>query len=517
MSSRQAIKVLLAAVLTFHNIAAISSASAETVGTGNCAQTVGSRTGITVTTYSNRCVVKFTSTTATTWTVPRGVTKLWVLVVGGGGGGGSDEGGGGGAGGFVENQNFVVSSQSTITLDVGLGGVGATDTSGTAGNDGGSSVFGSITASGGGGGGSALNVNSVLKDGRTGGSGGGGAGEDATYRLGVGGSATAGQGFAGGGGYSARGGGGGGAGEVGNTNAASRGGDGKSTTILNGSTSTFFAGGGGGGGGNSGSTTAVAGGNGGGGAGGAGTTCPVDGTANTGGGGGGAGSCNDYQGGDGGTGIIIVNYQFDITDPTVTSATTQSVAENTPTSINVLTITASESTTMTFSAGADSAQFTLIYGDSTTSYLRFLSSPNFEAPTDIGANNIYEFTLALEDYSGNTSSQGFTITVTDVNEFGTISTPTLSATAYKGISVTISVSLNAAGKVLFTANGKRIAGCVSVRSTGSSPTITASCNWKPTVSGRVLLLAKFTPSVAGYAEATSEQLSVWVTNRSTRR
>ena len=517
MRRRQVTRLLFASALALQSIIGIEGASAATVGTGNCIQTVGATTGITVTTYSDRCVVKFTSTAANTWTVPRGVTSIWVLVVGGGGGGGSDEGGGGGGGGFIENQNFAVTSQSIISLDVGLGGIGATDSSGTAGNDGGDSIFGTLTADGGGGGGSALNVNSTLKDGRAGGSGGGGAGENATYRLGVGGAATSGQGFAGGGGYSTRGGGGGGAGEVGNTNGTARGGDGKSTTILNGSTSTYFAGGGGGGGGNAGSTASVDGGNGGGGAGGASTTCPGDGTANTGGGGGGAGTCNDYQGGDGGTGVIIVNYQFDSTDPVITSATTQSVAENTSISTDILTIKASESTTMTIAAGSDSGLFTLIYSDSLTSLLRFNSPPDFEAPADIGANNIYVFTLGLEDFSGNTSSQLFTITVTDVNEFGTISTPTLSATAYKGVAVTISVSLNTAGKVLFTANGKRIAGCISVRSTGSAPAITANCTWKPTVTGRVVIIAKLTPTANGYAVATSERLSTWVLKRTTIR
>ncbi len=517
MRARKAIKVLLTFALTLTGLTTIDSAAAATIGSGNCIQNVGSTTGITVTTYSNRCVVKFTSTTATTWTVPRGVTKLWVLVVGGGGGGGSDEGGGGGAGGYVENQNFAVTSQSTISLDIGTGGVGATDTSGVGGGDGGDSIFGSITADGGGGGGSALNVNSSLKDGRAGGSGGGGAGEDATYRLGTGGAATAGQGYAGGGGYSTRGGGGGGAAEIGNTNGTARGGDGKSTTILDGVTSTFFAGGGGGGGGNSGSTTAVAGGSGGGGAGGAGTTCPGDGSANTGGGGGGAGSCTDYSGGDGGTGIIIVNYQFDITAPQITSSTTASVGENTSTSTTILTISANESTTMTIAAGQDSGDFTLLFSDSVTSLLRFALSPDFEAPLDTGADNIYNITVNLEDYSGNTATQAFTITVTDLVESSSISTPTLSASAYKGITVTISVSLNAHGRVLFTSNGKRIANCLAVRTSGTYPSISASCSWKPTVTGRAVIQASFTPTSNTFNAIASERLSLIVAKRTTTR
>ena len=155
----------------------ISPASALTVGSGNCIQNVGSTAGITVSTYSDRCVVKFTSTTPTTWTVPRGVSKIWLLVVGGGGGGGSDEGGGGGGGGYIETQTFLVAPTSTISLAVGTGGTGASDTSQLAGGDGGDSTFATLTAVGGGGAGSAINASSTLKDGRIGGSGGGGAGE----------------------------------------------------------------------------------------------------------------------------------------------------------------------------------------------------------------------------------------------------------------------------------------------------------------------------------------------------
>jgi hypothetical protein len=621
---RRSAKLTLVGAWIFSMLAFVETplATAATVGSGNCIQIVGSATGITVTTYSDRCVVKFTSTTATTWTVPRGVTKVWVLAVGGGGGGGYDEGGGGGAGGFLENQNFVVSPQSTIILDVGLGGAGAVgdDTGG----DGGNSVFGSLTAIGGGGGGTAVNSSTaVAKKGRPGGSGGGGSGAE-SYGAGSAGAGTTGQGFRGDSGTSTRGGGGGGASEVGDANGTARGGDGKGSTILNGSTVTNFAGGGGGGGGNS-VSGAVAGGLGGGGASGGNSTCPVAGTVNTGGGGGGGGgtggSCTAYNGAAGGSGIIIVNYQFDATAPTISSATSQLVAENTSTSTTILSIKASESTTMVIASGLDSSSFTLIYSDSVTSLLRFATVPNYEAPLDVGLDNVYNFTLDLEDYSGNVSTQAFvvtvtdvneapvigsfsgsttatysltentstlfnlnatdqdtattltysltgtdasdfslstsgeltfisgpdfedardsnsdnvylviawvsdgtlsdsqtvTITVTDLNESGSVSSPTLSSVATKGVSVTISVSLNAHGKVLFTSNGKRISRCINVRTTGTYQNITATCNWKPAVTGRTFIQARLTPALNTFSVANSERLSLWVVKRTTTR
>ena len=157
------------------------------------------------------------------------------------------------------------------------------------------------------------------------------------------------------------------------------------------------------------------------------------------------------------------------------------------------------------------------YSDSVTSLLRFALVPDFEVPVDVGLNNVYNFTLNLEDYSGNTATVAFAITVTDANEDGTISTPSLSAGAYKGVSVTISVTLNADGKVRFTANGKRIANCLAIQTTGSYPNISASCSWKPTLTGRTYIQAALTPSSNTFSAATSERLTTFVTKRTTTR
>ena len=249
------------------------------------------------------------------WKIPTGIRSVRILLVGGGGGGGSDEGGGGGGGGFLENQSFEVTPDSFVNIDVGGGGAGALDTvsdaTSLAGNNGGSSAFGSLSALGGGGGGSGLNTNLITaRNGKTGGSGGGGAGESG-YTAGTAGTGTSGQGFNGGSGLPGgtnRGGGGGGAGEIGNTDGNSEGGDGLTSTIVNGVTAVFYAGGGGGGGGNTGSgVTSAA--NGGGGIGGGTVTISTDGGANTGGGGGGgASNWRNFAGFAGGSGIIVISY-----------------------------------------------------------------------------------------------------------------------------------------------------------------------------------------------------------------
>ena len=220
-------------------------------------------------------------------------TSVEYLVVAGGGSGGSDadrSGGGGGAGGFRTATGFSV-TKGTYAVTVGRGGTGSVD---NIGNDGGNSIFSSITATGGGGGGGAGG------HGRAGGSGGGGV-----HGGGAGGGSTdygnnGGQGV---GESPYSGGGGGGAGAVGVASSAGTcgaGGAGTASTIRDGSTSVTYAGGGGGGatGG-----TIGAGGAGGGGAGHT-TTSAVAGTAYTGGGGGGGGD----EGAAGGSGIVIIKY-----------------------------------------------------------------------------------------------------------------------------------------------------------------------------------------------------------------
>ena len=115
------------------------------------------------------------------------------LVVGGGGGGGTEAniGGGGGAGGF--RQGTLTLSPQTYVVTVGDGGARgsgideAGNATGSAGTNGGNSVFASITSLGGGAGGTRAGAGAL------GGSGGGGGDNG-----GVSGAGTAGQGFAGG-------------------------------------------------------------------------------------------------------------------------------------------------------------------------------------------------------------------------------------------------------------------------------------------------------------------------------
>jgi hypothetical protein len=279
-------------------------------------------------------------TTSGTFT-PSFTGTVEVLIVAGGGGAGSDMGGGGGGGGVISNTRVSVTANTPITVTVGAGGTGAPAGTGghatTKGTNGGNSVFGSDTAIGGGAGGTSYYTfgNSF---GNSGGSGGGGSGYNngVTPALSTGtgygasGTGTSGQGNRGGWGnssyYSGGGGGAGGAGT--DANAIPNGGPGILNTILN---RTLYWGGGGGGAAYS-VSPGGSGGIGGGGGGAIGTTTGGDGYnnglpggggaaetqantpggnggQNTGGGGGGGAHYNfTNQGGDGGSGIVIVRY-----------------------------------------------------------------------------------------------------------------------------------------------------------------------------------------------------------------
>ena len=119
------------------------------------------------------------------WTVPAGITNVTYLAVGGGGGGGGAYSGrsGGGGGGAVRTNALTTTPGAKLAVVVGAAGAGgnANTSAGAGGKQGGTSVFGSVTAPGGGGGAGmygsiANNSGSVtLNPAGNGASGGGGA------------------------------------------------------------------------------------------------------------------------------------------------------------------------------------------------------------------------------------------------------------------------------------------------------------------------------------------------------
>jgi Ca2+-binding RTX toxin-like protein len=102
---------------------------------------------------------------------------------------------------------------------------------------------------------------------------------------------------------------------------------------------------------------------------------------------------------------------------TITSAASAAVAEN---GTAVLSVTATDldgdAISYAITGGADAARFII---DAATGALRFASAPDFEAPGDAGANNVYDVVVSASD--GNlVDSRAMAVTVANINEGVTI-------------------------------------------------------------------------------------------------
>ena len=260
------------------------------------------------------------------------------MVVAGGGGGGGRHGGGGGAGGFREDKSPVTPytaspldgagaitvSATGYPITVGAGGTAGNRNPGSAGTNGGTSTFSTITSAGGGRGHTYISSGA-----QAGGSGGGGGHPQCSLLPGGAGNTppvSPPQGNPGGDGGQTSGpagphGGGGGGATAGGATGACAGAPGGAgaTTCISGSPTAYGGGGGGGKYSNPGSASGT-GGAGGGGNGGGGPdsspTAATAGTPNTGGGGGGYGGTNpgnpspNCTGANGGSGVVIIRYKI---------------------------------------------------------------------------------------------------------------------------------------------------------------------------------------------------------------
>ena len=99
--------------------------------------------------------------------------------------------------------------------------------------------------------------------------------------------------------------------------------------------------------------------------------------------------------------------------------------EDTATTTTVATYTATDDedtnadVVLTLS-GADASAFDLTAGQ-----LTFKAVPNFEAPKDTGVNNVYNITVVATDSDDQTDEMDVTVTVTNVDEAGTVTLSTL--------------------------------------------------------------------------------------------
>jgi len=149
-----------------------------------------------------------------------------------------------------------------------------------------------------------------------------------------------------------------------------------------------------------------------------------------------------------------------------------SVPEN---STAVITVTATDpdagaTQAYSISGGDDSARFTI---NATSGVLAFTSAPNFESPTDVDGNNVYDVTVQVFDGSL-TDSQDMAVTVTDVNDapvLGSIGAKSIAELALLSFSATATDADLPAQTLTFSLTGAP---------TFASITIGGVFTWTPT-------------------------------------
>ncbi|MEI6556691.1 MAG: Ig-like domain-containing protein [Paludibacter sp.] len=152
-----------------------------------------------------------------------------------------------------------------------------------------------------------------------------------------------------------------------------------------------------------------------------------------------------------------------------------SIPENT-TAVTTVTSTdqnVGDTKTYTISGGVDASKFSI---NSTTGVLTFVSAPNYENPTDVGLDNVYNVQVTVTDSKGATDNQSIAVTVTNLNDNSPVinsngggATATVGVTAGSTFVTTVSATDADFGDVIsYSITGGANAGLFSINpSTGS--------------------------------------------------
>jgi hypothetical protein len=147
--------------------------------------------------------------------------------------------------------------------------------------------------------------------------------------------------------------------------------------------------------------------------------------------------------------ISITVTDLDDTAPVFTAGDKASInlAENSPSNTVVHTAAATDNVGVTAyafeSGGADNNKFSL---DTATGALKFISSPDFEAPASAAGTNAYSVKVKAVDAAGNSAVQTITVNVTDADDTAPVFTagPNTSITLAENLSTTTVVHTAAA-------------------------------------------------------------------------
>jgi len=225
-------------------------------------------------------------------------------------------------------------------------------------------------------------------------------------------------------------------------------------------------------------------------------------------------------------------YQNDMTAPTISSisftSTPQSASYSPGETITITTVW-SETVVVTSTPripvlGLSSKNFTYSSGSgSNTLNFTYVVANGDSALSGVGLTaNSFDISLGtIIDRNYNVPNYNFgAISISTNQRVGSLSTTisialagNVSSATYR-VPITITATVSAPGKVSFFFSGKLIAGCKNV-STVTLASITATCNWKPSLHSLVTVKANLSPN-GSYTPATTS-INVPVLRRTTPR
>ena len=198
--------------------------------------------------------------------------------------------------------------------------------------------------------------------------------------------------------------------------------------------------------------------------------------------------------------------------PTITSAATASFAENGAGTVYTAAATDPDAgTTLSYSiSGTDASLFNI---NATTGAVTFKASPNYEAPTDAGANNVYDVTVSASDGSL-TTNKAVAITVTNVNEAPTITSAATASFAENGAGTVYTAAATDpdAGTTLSYSISGTDASLFNINATTGAVTFKASPNYEAPTDAGANNVYDVTVSASDGSLTTNKAVAITVTN-----
>ena len=198
--------------------------------------------------------------------------------------------------------------------------------------------------------------------------------------------------------------------------------------------------------------------------------------------------------------------------PVITSGAAASFAENASGTVYTVAATDQDAgATLTYSlTGADAARFNI---NSSTGAITFKSSPNYEAPTDAGANNVYDVTVRASDGT-NITSKAVAITVTNVNEAPTITSAATASFAENGTGTVYTAAATDpdAGTTLTYSLAGADASLFNINATTGVVTFKSAPNYEAPADAGANNVYNITVGASDGAVTTTKAVAVTVTN-----